>query len=82
MDIFFTGHRYICSLTKKISRITDGDYFRDRHRKQTEENLLRPIYLALRDLNTQSLLGIHSFPGADITGRVACQGKFVFLESI
>ena len=81
MDIFFTGHRYICSLTKKISRITDGDYFRDRHREQTEENLLRPIYIALRDSNTQSLTGLHSFPGADITGRVACQGNLSFWKA-
>ena len=77
MDIFFTGHRYICSLTKKISRITDGDYFRDRQRK----NLLRPIYLALRDLNTQSLPRLHSFPGADITGRVACQENLSFWKA-
>ena len=34
---FFTGYRY-CSLPKKIPRIPKGDYFRDRHREQTEEN--------------------------------------------
>ena len=42
------------------------------------KKLLRPIYLALRDLNTQSLPGPHSFPGADITVRVACQGNLSF----
>ena len=42
------------------------------------KNLLRPIYLALRDLNTQSLSSLYSFPGADITGRVACQGNLSF----
>ena len=35
---FFTGRRCICSLPKKIPRITEGDYFRDRQREQTEEN--------------------------------------------
>ena len=45
------------------------------------KNLLRPIYLALRDLNTQSLPGLHSFPGADITGRVACQGNLSFWKA-
>ena len=44
------------------------------------KNLLRPINLALRDLNTQSL-GLHSFPGADITGRVACQGNLSFWKA-
>ena len=34
---FFTGHRYICSLPKNIPRISEGDFFYDRHRKQTEE---------------------------------------------
>ena len=43
---------------------------------------LRPIYLALGDLNTQSLSGLHSFSGADITGTVACKGNLSFLESI
>ena len=33
--------------------------------------LLRLIYLALGDLNTQSLPRLHSFSGADITGTVA-----------
>ena len=32
---------------------------------------LRSIYLALGDLTTQSLLSLHSFSGADITGTVA-----------
>ena len=41
---FFTGHRYICSLTKKISIITDGDYFRDRHREQTEEKITSNLF--------------------------------------
>ena len=45
------------------------------------ENLLSPIYLALRDLNTQSLPGLHSFPGADISGRVACQGNLSFWKA-
>ena len=31
---------------------------------------LRPIYLALEDLGTQFLPGLHSFSGADITGTV------------
>ena len=31
----------------------------------------RPIYLALGELNTQPLLGLHSFSGADVTGTVA-----------
>ena len=31
---------------------------------------LRPIYLALGDLITQSLSGLHSFCGADFTGTV------------
>ena len=35
---FFTGHRCICSLRKNIPRISEGDYFRDRHQEQTEEN--------------------------------------------
>ena len=34
---FFTGNRCICSLPKNIPRISEGDYFRDRHREQTEE---------------------------------------------
>ena len=41
--------------------------FRNRRRKFQ----LRPIYLALEDLGTQFLPGIHSFSGADITGTVA-----------
>ena len=45
------------------------------------KKLLRPIYLALRDLNTQSFPGLHSFPGADITGRVACQGSLSFWKA-
>ena len=45
------------------------------------KNLLRPIYLVLRDLNTQSLPGLHSFPGADITGIVACQGNLSFWKA-
>ena len=45
------------------------------------KNLLRPIYLALRDLNTQSLPGLHSFPGADVTGRVAYQGNLSFWKA-
>ena len=45
------------------------------------KNLLRPIYLALKDLFTQSLPGLHSFPGADITGRVACQGNLSFWKA-
>ena len=45
------------------------------------KNLLRPIDLALRDLNTQSLPGLHSFPGADITGKVACQENFSFWKA-
>ena len=32
---------------------------------------LRPIYLALGDLNTQPLPGLYSFSGADVTGTVA-----------
>ena len=32
---------------------------------------LRPIYLALRGLNAQSLPGLHSFSGADIIGKGA-----------
>ena len=35
---FFTGHRYICSLPKKIPRISKRDYFHVRHREQTVEN--------------------------------------------
>ena len=65
---FFTGHRCISSLPKKIPRISEGYYFCDMLREQTEEN---PIYLALGDLNTQSLPGLDSFSGADITGAVA-----------
>ena len=45
------------------------------------KNLLRPIYSALRDLNIQSLPGLHSFPGADITERVACQGNLSFWKA-
>ena len=45
------------------------------------KNLLRPIYLAPRDLNTQSLPSLHSFPGADITGRVACQRNLSFWKA-
>ena len=52
MDIFFTGHRYICSLTKKISRITDGDYFRDRQVLTLHE--LHP------SVNIANLLGCYS----------------------
>ena len=33
---FFTRHRYSCSLPKNMPRISEGDYFRDRHRGQTE----------------------------------------------
>ena len=62
---------YICSLPKKIPRMSEGDYFRDRHREQTEEFQLRPIYLALGYLNTQSLSGLLSFSGAVFTGTVA-----------
>ena len=41
---------------------------------------LRPIYLALGDLNTQPLPSLHSFSGADTE---ASKGrKFIFLESI
>ena len=42
---------------------------------------LRPIYLALGDLNTQSFPGLHSFSGADSTGKVACQGYFSFWKA-
>ena len=45
------------------------------------KNLLRPIYLALRDLNLQFLPGLHSFPGADISGREACQGYLSFWKA-
>ena len=38
---FFTGYRCICSLPKKITRITKGDYFRDKHREQMEENSIK-----------------------------------------
>ena len=37
MDFFFTGYRCICSLPKKIPRISDGDFFRDRHWEPMEE---------------------------------------------
>ena len=33
---FFTEHRCICSLPKKIHRNSEGDYFSDRHREQME----------------------------------------------
>ena len=39
---------------------------------------LRLIYLALGDLNTQSLPGLHSFSGAYITGTVARKGNLFF----
>ena len=68
---FFTGHRCICSLPKKMPQIPKGDYFRDRHREQTEKIQLMPIYLAVGDLNTQSLSGLHSIFAAGITGTVA-----------
>ena len=50
-------------------------------RNRRRKILLRPIYLALRDFNTLSLPGLHSFPGADITGRVACQGNLSFWKA-
>ena len=67
---FFTEHRCICSLPKKIPRISEGDYFCDRHQKQLRKIQLKPIYLALGDLETQSLPGLHSFSGTDIVGTV------------
>ena len=36
--IFFTGHRFICSLPKKIPRISEGDHFCDRRQEQKEKN--------------------------------------------
>ena len=42
---------------------------------------LRPIYLALGDLNTQHLSGLHSFSGADITGTVASKGNVSFWKA-
>ena len=50
-------------------------------RNRRRKKLLRPIYLALRDLKTQSLPGLHSLSGADITGRVACQGNLSFWKA-
>ena len=35
---FLTGHRCIDSLPKKIPRISDRDYFSDKHRERMEEN--------------------------------------------
>ena len=34
---FFTGHRCICPLPKKTTRISEADYFRDMYLEQTEE---------------------------------------------
>ena len=50
-------------------------------RNRRRKKLLMPIYLALGDLNTQSLPGVHSFSGADITGRVACKGNLSFWKA-
>ena len=68
---FFTGHRCISSLPKKIPRISEGYYFATCTGNRQRKIQLSPIYQALGDLNTQSLPGLDSFSGADSTGTVA-----------
>ena len=68
---FFTGHRCICSLPSRYPEFPRETIFVTGTQNRRRKIQLRPIYLALGDLNTQPLPGLHSFSGADITGTVA-----------
>ena len=69
--LFFTGHRCICSLPSRYPEFPRETIFLTGTLNRRRKIQLRPIYLALGDLNTQPLPGLHSFSGADITGTVA-----------
>ena len=70
MDIFSLDTDVFVLCLRIYPEFSRETFFRDRHRKQTEEILIRPIYLTLGDLNAHSLPGLHSFSGADITRTV------------
>ena len=68
---FFTGHRCTCSLLRRYPEVFRETIFVTGTENRRRKFQLRPIYLSLGDLNTQSLPGLHSFSGADITVIVA-----------
>ena len=78
---FFTGHRCICSLPKKIPRISEGDYFPDRHTEQMEEISTKANLFSSWGLEHLAFPGLHSFSGADITGTVAWKGSWSFWKA-
>ena len=68
---FFTGHRCICSLPRRYQEFPRETIFVTGTGNRQRKIQLRPIYLALGDLNTQPLPDLHSFSSADVTGTVA-----------
>ena len=67
---FFTGHRCNCFFLKRYPEFPRETIFVTGTGNRWRKIQMRAIYLALGDLITQSLPGLHSFSGAD---TIACK---------